>query len=92
MSKEKKSGTKKSSQALTVKGQLDISKGGLGFVIVEGVDKDVVVRPNDFNRALHGDTVRVQVKNENGGKRAEGVITEIVERKQSTFPRWNYQC
>ena len=85
MSKEKKSGAKKPSQTLTVKGQLDISKGGLGFVIVEGMEKDIVVRPNDFNRALHGDTVRVQVKNDAGGKRAEGVITEIVERKQSTF-------
>ncbi|MES2849596.1 MAG: ribonuclease R [Bacteroidota bacterium] len=86
MSKEKKKETKKSSQTTVVKGQLDISKGGLGFVIVEGVEKDVVVRPNDFGRALHGDTVRVQVKKDAGsGKRTEGVITEVVERKQATF-------
>ncbi len=86
MSKEKKKETKKASQTLIVKGQLDISKGGLGFVIVEGVEKDIVVRPNDFNRALHGDTVKVQIKKDSGsGKRSEGVITEVVERKQSTF-------
>jgi ribonuclease R len=86
MSKEKKKETKKSSQTTVVKGQLDISKGGLGFVIVEGVEKDVVVRPNDFGRALHGDTVKVQIKKDAGsGKRTEGVITEVVERKQATF-------
>ena len=86
MSKEKKKETKKSSQTQVVKGQLDISKGGLGFVIVEGMERDVVVRPNDFNRALHGDTVRVQIKKDSGsGKRAEGVVTEVLERKQNTF-------
>jgi len=85
MNKQKKTATKKTSQATTVKGRLDISKGGLGFVIVEGVDKDVVVRPNDFNRALHGDMVKVQVKNEGSGKRPEGVVTDVLERKQSTF-------
>lgn len=84
MNKQKKKETKKSSQTVTVQGQLDISKGGLGFVIVEGVERDVVVKPNDFGRALHGDTVRVQLKKDTG-KRAEGVITEVVERKQSTF-------
>lgn len=86
MSKQKKRETKKSPQPKTVKGQLDISKGGLGFVMVEGMERDVVVRPNDFNRALHGDTVRVQIKNDKGGgKRTEGVITDVVERKQTTF-------
>ncbi len=85
MGKEKKSGAKKAAQAQSLQGQLDISKGGLGFVIVEGMDRDIVVRPNDFNRALHGDIVKVQVKKESSGKRAEGVITEVVERKQSTF-------
>lgn len=86
MNKQKKKEPKKSSQTVTVQGQLDISKGGLGFVIVEGVERDVVVKPNDFGRALHGDTVKVQVKKDTGGgKRPEGVITEVVERKQSTF-------
>jgi ribonuclease R len=86
MSKQQKKETKKTQSSKTLTGQLDISKGGLGFVIVEGVEKDIVVRPNDFGRGLHGDTVRVQLKKDSGsGKRAEGVITDIVERKQTTF-------
>ncbi len=86
MSKEKKSGTKKSSQTETVKGRLDISRSGMGFVIVEGVEKDIVVRPNDFGQALHGDIVKVQVNNDSGrGRRTEGKITDVAERKQTTF-------
>ena len=33
---------------------------------------------------MHGDTVRVKVK-ESNGRRAEGVIEEVVERKQTEF-------
>jgi ribonuclease R len=85
MNKKKTGGTKKSS-GNAVKGQLDISKNGLGFVMVDGMERDIVVRPNDFNRAFHGDIVHVQInKDGGGGKRAEGVITEVVERKQKSF-------
>ncbi|WP_460554346.1 ribonuclease R [Ferruginibacter profundus] len=78
--------SRSSSQMKTVKGTLDISRSGIGFVAVEGMDKDVLVRPNDFNRAFHGDTVKVQIaKHSMPGKRIEGKITEVVERKQSEF-------
>jgi ribonuclease R len=83
---KKKTAGKKSSQTVVVKGKLDISKSGMGYVIVEGNDKDIIVRPNDFNRAFHGDIVRVQV---NSGlskdKRMEGKIVDIAERKQTEF-------
>src|SRR5690348_4774497 len=86
MSREKKSGTKKSSHNITVKGKLDISRNGMGYVMVEGMEKDVIVRPNDLNRAFNGDIVKVQLSVASfTGKRAEGVITEIMERKQTTF-------
>ena len=85
MSKEKIT-TKKSSQSLTVKGKLDISRSGMGFVIVEGMEKDIVVRPNDFGRAFHGDTVKVQISNDSGrGRRTEGKVTEVAARNQVTF-------
>ena len=77
---------KKSSQVKIVKGILDISRSGIGFVVVEGMEKDVLVRPNDFNRAFNGDTVRVQIgKHAIPGKRIEGKITDVVERKQTEF-------
>ncbi len=67
-----------------VKGVLDITRSGIGYVIAEGRDNDVLVRPNDFNKAMHGDTVRVKLKQSNG-RRIEGVVEEIVERKQTEF-------
>lgn len=57
----------------------------MGYVIVEGLEEDIVVRPSDFNRALHGDTVKVLLKPELGSRRREGVITDVVERKQLSF-------
>lgn len=78
----KKTGGKKSQ---FVKGVVDITRSGMGYVIVEGRDTDVLVRPNDLNKAMDGDTVRVQLKDRNGNKRIEGVVTEIVSRKQTEF-------
>jgi ribonuclease R len=53
-------------------------------VIAEGRDNDVLIRPNDLNKAMHGDTVRVKLKQSNG-RRIEGVIEEVIERKQTEF-------
>ncbi len=86
MSKDRKKSEKRTAHAQTVTGKLDISRNGMGFVIVEGMEQDIVVRPNDFNHAFHGDTVKVQINNDSGrGRRAEGKITEVVERLRKTF-------
>lgn len=79
----KKTGKKKSSPF--VKGTLEITRSGMGYVIVEGREKDLLIRPHDFNKALDGDIVRVKVKESHGGKRVEGVVEEVVERKQTEF-------
>ena len=69
-----------------IKGVLDISRSGMGFVIVDNLPVDVIVRPGDFNTALHGDTVRVSIKEDKkGGKRMQGVISEVLRRKQTEF-------
>lgn len=68
------------------KGKLDITRSGMGFVTVEGMEEDFIVRPNDFNTALHGDTVRVAVRDMKGsGRRVQGVITEVLHRKRTEF-------
>ena len=67
-----------------VKGKLDITRSGIGYVIAEGRDKDLLVRPQDFNKAMHGDTVLVKIK-DTPGRRVEGVVEEVVERKQTEF-------
>ena len=86
MHKEKKGSVKKTTPSVTVKGRLDVARGGMGYVIVEGMDKDIIIRPNDMNRAFHGDTVKVQINKDGGNsRRSEGKITSVVERKQTTF-------
>lgn len=78
----KKTGKKKPTPS--VKGKLEITRSGMGYVIVEGREKDLLVRPQDFNKAMDGDIVRVKIKDTNG-KRVEGVIEDVLERKQTEF-------
>jgi len=82
-SKKKK---KKSNYPNLMKGILDITRSGMGFVTVKEGEPDILVRPGDFNTALHGDTVRVRVQNQfSGSSRMQGQIVEILERKQLDF-------
>ncbi len=87
MSKSKNSRKeKKSFSPQTFKGTLDITRSGMGFVIVAGMEKDIVVRPQDFNGAFSGDTVRVQITREGtNGRKFEGRISEVLERRQTEF-------
>src|SRR5258708_2250363 len=67
-------------------GRLDVTRSGMGFVIVEGREQDILVRPADFNTALHGDTVRVRVVSTGGRSgRSQGEVADVVDRKQMEF-------
>lgn len=66
------------------KGTLDITRSGMGFVIVPNQETDILIRPADFNTAMHGDTVLVKIK-PGGGRRLQGEVTEVVERKRVEF-------
>ena len=79
----KKQGKKKHASEHEYKGLLEVTRSGMGFVIIENLDTDVLVRPGDFNTALHGDVVKVKVNPQREGKRLQGVISAVVERKQS---------
>ncbi|MEY3738676.1 MAG: ribonuclease [Bacteroidota bacterium] len=89
MSKAKKSKQKKTAKPIvvaTLKGKIDITRSGMGYVIVDNNAIDIMVRPSDMGNALHGDTVRVKITRENGrtGKK-EGKVVEVVERRQTEF-------
>ena len=84
--KESKKKRKKSGDHGHVTGVLDITRSGMGYVIVDKDSNDIMVRPNDFNTALHGDTVKVKISSEpNRSKRQQGVVTDVVKRKQVEF-------
>ena len=70
----------------SVKGTIEITRSGMGYVITEDGEGDIMIRPADFNRAFHGDKVRVQVKRAAfRDKKREGVVLEVISRKQTDF-------
>ena len=82
--KDKQKGKHSHEQALT--GVLDVSRSGTGFVVVKDMPVDILIRPGDMGTALHGDTVKVKVKDaKEKHKRQRGVVTQIVSRKQTEF-------
>ena len=67
-------------------GVLDITRSGMGYAIVEGSDRDVLVRPADFNKAFHGDRVSIEVTSENvRSGRLQGRVVDVLERRQTDF-------
>src|SRR5690606_29300150 len=84
--KKKNKERQRPSSGHVLKGTLDITRSGMGFVTVEGMDVDMMVRPADFNTALHGDTVRVSVKDmKSSGRRMQGVVKDVLQRKRTEF-------
>jgi ribonuclease R len=69
----------------TFKGTLDVTRSGMGFVIVPDLKIDIIIRPGDFNTALHGDTVLVKVKNSDSGRRMQGEVFDVLQRKRVEF-------
>lgn len=68
------------------KGSFEITRSGMGFVIVSGLERDIIIRPNDFNKAFHGDLVRVEItKGDIRAGRLQGKIVQVIERKQKQF-------
>jgi ribonuclease R len=81
----KKPGKKRSRDFKEYKGVIEITRSGMGFVVVDGLETDILIRPGDFNTALNGDTVKVEVNPEKTGKRIQGTVSDVLERKQVEF-------
>ena len=78
--------TKNTNFSTTYTGTLDIAKSGMGFVMVAGLDNDILVFPTDFNTALKGDLVLVKItKIRQGTGKKEGKVLEVLKRKQVSF-------
>jgi ribonuclease R/exosome complex exonuclease DIS3/RRP44 len=66
-------------------GTVDITGRGNAYIVIEGMDDDVFVPFNKLNKAFHKDTVEVYIYPRRNGKKLEGEITKIVERKKMEF-------
>jgi len=65
-----------------LKGVFAAHQKGFGFVIVEEDRPDIFIPASNVNSAMNNDVVLVKVlKDENNGKKSEGEIIRIVERK-----------
>jgi len=67
----------------TIIGNLDITRNGRGYLIVEGRETDIAIPRGRTSTAMRGDTVEV-VFNPNAAK-PEGKVVRIVERARSSF-------
>lgn len=75
-----KRGKYKKLETVRLTGVFDATGRGFGFVSAEGREKDIFIPEDAVNGAMHGDTVCVQLVPGKRGKRAEGMITQIIER------------
>ncbi|MBX2907195.1 MAG: ribonuclease R [Taibaiella sp.] len=85
MPKKIKKGAKTGGKATILTGRLEVTRSGMGFVMVEGYDRDILVKRDRIHTALDGDEVKVEVSTSSAGRRPEGEIIEVVRRKQSEF-------
>jgi ribonuclease R len=67
-------------------GTIDMTSRKTAYFICKGeFAEDVFIPTGNLNRALDGDTVKVYVYNRRKGKRPEGEVIEVVERKKTEF-------
>lgn len=68
-------------------GSLDANERGFGFVIPHNKDQeDIFIPIDELNGAMHGDTVVANITSEaKDGKRTEGTIVRILERRNKTI-------
>jgi len=66
-------------------GTVDITGRGNAYIVIEGMDDDVFVPFNKLKKAFHKDTVEIYIFPRRKGKKLEGEITKVVERKKMEF-------
>ncbi|KQC30638.1 ribonuclease R [Flagellimonas eckloniae] len=66
-------------------GKVDLTSSGNAYILVDELDDDIFVPNNRLNRAFHGDTVEVFLKPRRKGKKSEGEISKVLERKKTAY-------
>ncbi len=66
-------------------GKVDLTSSGNAYIVVDDLEDDIFVPYNSLNKALHGDTVEVFLKPRRKGKKQEGEISKVLERKKTSY-------
>ena len=69
----------------TVTGIVDMKQTGKAYIITDDLVDDVFIASNNTYHALNGDKVIVRLFPLRKGRKLEGKITEIIERKKKQF-------
>ena len=62
-----------------------MTTSGNAYILVEELEEDVFVPEHKLNKALHGDTVEVFVRPRRKGKKLEGEVNSVLERKKDQY-------
>ncbi len=63
-------------------GKLYMARSGHGFVIPDNKSGEIYIAPRDLGGALHGEQVRLIIKDTRAGKNREGKIVGVIDREK----------
>ena len=76
---------KKPLEHALLKGTVDLTTSGNAYILVDDIEDDIFIPKHKLNKAFHGDTVEVFLKRKGKGKKLEGEIAAVLDRKKSTY-------
>lgn len=76
---------KKEAVRTLLEGRVDMTTSGNAYILVEGQEDDIFILEHNLNKAFHGDMVEVFVKPRRKGKKLEGEISRVLERKKNKY-------
>jgi len=66
-------------------GIVDMKSTGKAYIISDELAEDAFIAPNNTNRALNGDTVKILLLPRRNNKKPEGQVVEIIKRAKEKF-------
>ncbi len=66
--------------ASAFKGIVDMTRRGVGYIMVDGMDEDIFVSAKDLKGALNRDEVLVELKKNQRGRKLQGKVIKVVKR------------
>jgi ribonuclease R/exosome complex exonuclease DIS3/RRP44 len=76
---------KKETTRTLQQGKVDMTTSGNAYILVDELDDDVFVPEHKLNKAFHGDTVEVYIRPRRKGKKLEGEVNAVLERKKNQY-------
>lgn len=68
-----------------VTGKLEVTRHGKGYVVVEDLDDDIVIYPENLHVAMDGDRVRIVISKLSKNGRLEGEVVEVITHARTEF-------